>query len=219
MGDTVGYGPQPSEVLALLRERGAHLVAGNHDRAVATGEGLDLFNPTAAAAARLHRAWLSGEDRDYLGSLDLVARRDDATLFHGSLLDPVWEYVFEASAAARTLARTETSISCNGHTHVPALFRREAGAVRGGTVRTGVPYRLPEAASPAAAEAAERVLVNPGSVGQPRDHEPKASWAVLDAPQRTVTFERTAYDVATTQRLIRRGKLPDFLAERLAFGI
>ncbi|CAN5126077.1 metallophosphoesterase family protein [soil metagenome] len=218
MGDTVGYGPQPSEVLALLRGRGANLVAGNHDRAVATGEGLDLFNPTAAAAVRLHRAWLSAEERDHLGALELVARRDDATLFHGSLVDPLWEYVFEASTAERTLARAETSISCNSHTHVPALFRREGGAVRGGTVRAGRPYPLPDLAS-APAAAGDRVLVNPGSVGQPRDHDAKASWAVLDDEQRTITFGRTAYDVATTQRLIRREKLPEFLAERLAFGI
>ena len=98
-GDTVGYGPDPADVLAALRERNAFLVAGNHDLAVAGKMGVHEFNREAADAALLHRSWLSAEDRDRLGALPLIATRDSFTLVHGSLRDPVWEYVLDRSAA------------------------------------------------------------------------------------------------------------------------
>jgi predicted phosphodiesterase len=111
-GDTVGYGADPSEVLALLRERGAVLVQGNHDRAVATGEGLDWFHDRAAVAVRLHTKWLSGEERDFLGGLPLTATIERFTLCHGSVRDPLWEYVTSASAAAASLAQATTPFAC-----------------------------------------------------------------------------------------------------------
>ncbi len=205
LGDTVGYGPDPGDVLALLRERGALLVAGNHDLAVATGQGLEAFNPVAAAAARLHRAWLSAEERDLLASLPTLARPDGVTLVHGSLRDPVWEYVWNASTAYESLQIAETELSCNGHTHVPAVFALEGDRVTSTLGRGVVALQ-------------GRVLVNPGSVGQPRDRDPRAAWAVLDTETRTVEFMRTAYDVAETQRRIRTRGLPAFLADRLASG-
>ena len=205
LGDSVGYGPDPSDVLALLRERGALLVAGNHDRAVATGEGLDAFNGIAAEAARLHRAWLTAEERDLLGSLATVERPDGVTLVHGSLRDPLWEYVWDTRTAYASLAVAETELSCNGHTHVPAVFSLDGDRVTS-TLGRGV-IRL-----------SGRVLVNPGSVGQPRDRDPDAAWALLDTEARTVEFMRTAYDVAETQRRIRARGLPGFLADRLASG-
>lgn len=232
MGDTVGYGPDPADVLACLVERGAHLVAGNHDRAVATGEGLELFNPIAAAAARTHRSWLGAADRDRLAALPPVLSRGGATLFHGSLRDPFWEYVTDARAAARTIEAAETDLCCNGHTHVPALFvsgdqglAAEPGATvavarvrqapvarrvlpRATRIRPDEPYLL-----------GQRSLVNPGSVGQPRDNDPRASWALLETDARTVTFRRTAYDVGTTQERIRGRGLPEFLARRLEAGL
>ena len=205
LGDTVGYGPDPSDVLALLRERGALLVAGNHDRAVATGEGLDVFNAIAAEAARLHRSWLTAEERDLLGSLATVERPHGVTLVHGSLRDPLWEYVWDTRTAYASLAVAETELSCNGHTHVAAVFSLDGDRVTS-TLGRGV-VRL-----------TGRVLVNPGSVGQPRDRDPDAAWAVLDTEARTVEFMRTAYDVGETQRRIRARGLPGFLADRLASG-
>lgn len=205
LGDTVGYGPDPSDVLALLRERGALLVAGNHDRAVATGEGLEVFNPIAAEAARLHRAWLTAEERDMLGALATVEQPNGVTLVHGSLVDPLWEYVWDTETARASLVSAETELSCNGHTHVPAVFSLDGDRV------TGTPGR-------GLVRLTGRVLVNPGSVGQPRDRDPDAAWAVLDTEARTVEFMRTAYDVAETQRRIRARGLPGFLADRLASG-
>ena len=204
MGDTVGYGPDPSDVLALLRERDATLVAGNHDRAAATGQGIDLFNTVAAAAARLHREWLTAQERDALAALPLTRTADGFTLCHGSLRDPIWEYVVSAGQADATLALASTPHCCNGHTHVPVVFRASA------------PPTTPSLDAPIRLEG--RCLVNPGSVGQPRDGDPRSSYALLDTAAATVTFRRAEYDVKTTQRRIRARGLPPLLAERLSYG-
>ena len=205
-GDTVGYGPDPSDVLSALHERGAVMVAGNHDRAVATGADLELFNPYAAAAVLLHQGWLRPEERDNLAALPATLELADVTLCHGSLRDPFWEYVTSARAAVASLAVANTAHCCAGHTHVPRLFREEGAGM--GRVRYDTPYPL-----------APRAFANPGSVGQPRDGDPRAAYGVLDLDQGTITFHRVAYDVAETQRRIQRRGLPAILAERLAFGL
>lgn len=205
MGDTVGYGPDPSDVIALLRERGALMVAGNHDLAVATGAGLEAFNAIAATAATTHRGWLSPAERDFLASLPTIAQAAGATIVHGSLRDPIWEYVWDARTAYASLSAAATELSCNGHTHVPAVFQLDGDHVTSTLGRGAVALR-------------GRALVNPGSVGQPRDRDPRAAWAVLDTEGRTVEFMRTGYDVGETQRRIRARGLPSFLADRLASG-
>ena len=192
MGDTVGYGPDPADVLALLRERGATLVAGNHDRAVATGEGLQLFNAAARTAAERHRSWLSGADRDALAALPITLEPAEGySICHGSPRDPLWEYVFDARTAAFAMAGLRVARCCVGHTHVPATFRTGDG----------------------------KLMVNPGSVGQPRDGDPRAAYALLDVASATVEFRRVEYDVSETQRRMRGRKLPEMLADRLAFGL
>ena len=206
-GDTVGYGPDPSDVLALLAERKATLVAGNHDRAVATGEDLDLFNPPAAAAAKLHQQWLSTAERDMLAALPRTLETSDVTLCHGSLRDPLWEYVTNPRSAAASLALAKTAHCCAGHTHVPSLFR--AGKERQpGRVGYDTPYPL-----------APRAFLNPGSVGQPRDGDPRAAYAVIDLAVGSVTFHRSSYRIDETQRRIRERGLPAIFADRLAFGL
>jgi diadenosine tetraphosphatase ApaH/serine/threonine PP2A family protein phosphatase len=207
-GDTVGYGPDPSEVLALLRERGAMLVQGNHDRAVATGEGLEWFHERAAIAAQLHAAWLSAEERDLLASLPLVRSTEEFTLCHGSLRDPLWEYITTTPAAAATLELSPTPFACSGHTHVPALFIEGPGGLEAHVPVSDTAYSL-----------TPRCLLNPGSVGQPRDGDPRAAYAVLDTSARTVVFGRVAYPVAETQRRIRARALPEMFAERLSLGL
>lgn len=191
MGDTVGYGPEPSDVLAALIARGARLVAGNHDRAVATGDGLELFNPAARAAATLHRNWLNGEERDRLAALPLTFAEADFTVCHGSPRDPLWEYVFDPGTAAAALRSAPTRHGCNGHTHVPAVFEIPGG----------------------------RKLINPGSVGQPRDGDPRAAYAWLDTASATVELCRVGYDIARTQDRMRRLGLPAILADRLTVGL
>lgn len=205
LGDSVGYGPDPSGVIVLLQEREALVIAGNHDRAVATGDGLDLFHPIARAAALLHREWLSPGERDWLAALPEVGRAEGVTLVHGSLRSPMWEYVWDTRVAYASLERAETDLSCNGHTHVPAVFSLRDDQVSSALGRGVV--RLEG-----------RSLVNPGSVGQPRDRDPRASWAILDVTARTVEFRRTAYDVRAVQDRMRARGLPALLADRLASG-
>lgn len=207
-GDTVGYGPDPSEVLALLRERGAVLVQGNHDRAVATGEGLDWFHERAAIAARMHAKWLSAEERDLLASLPLTLSTDDFTLCHGSLRDPLWEYVTTAPVAAASLALAPTPFACNGHTHIPAFFVEGPKGLEAHLPAVDTPYAL-----------TPRCVLNPGSVGQPRDGDARAAYAVVDTSAVTVTFRRVAYPVAETQKRIRARALPEMFAERLPLGL
>ncbi|GAC1485794.1 MAG: metallophosphoesterase family protein [Candidatus Limnocylindrales bacterium] len=191
MGDTVGYGPDPGDVLAALTGHHALLVAGNHDRAVATGVGLDLFNPAARAAALLHREWLSAEERDVLGALPLTFTGGTLyTVCHGSPRDPLWEYVFDRGTAAAAMRSSETPHCCNGHTHVPAVIELPGG----------------------------RRMINPGSVGQPRDGDPRAAYAWLDTTTATVELRRVAYDITTTQERMRHRGLPGILADRLAHG-
>jgi len=207
-GDTVGYGPDPSETLALLRDRNALLVQGNHDRAVATGEGIELFHDRAGVAARLHAEWLSPAERDELAGLPTVRSVDRFTLCHGSLRDPLWEYVTNALTAGATLARANTPFCCNGHTHVPALFRELPTGVRFIQPKQDHPYELND-----------RTLINAGSVGQPRDGDPRAAYGVIDTDAGTVTFYRSSYRVDETQRRIRARGLPEMFADRLAFGV
>jgi diadenosine tetraphosphatase ApaH/serine/threonine PP2A family protein phosphatase len=206
-GDTVGYGPDPSDVLALLVERKATLVAGNHDRAVATGEDLDLFNPPAAVAAKMHQGWLSAAERDLLAALPRTLETNDVTLCHGSLRDPLWEYVTNPKSAAASLGLAKTSHCCAGHTHVPSLFRT-GKEQQPGRVGYGTPYPL-----------APRAFLNPGSVGQPRDGDPRAAYAVIDLAAGTVTFHRSTYRIDETQRRIRERGLPAIFADRLGFGL
>jgi predicted phosphodiesterase len=207
-GDTVGYGAEPAEVLGLLRDRKALLVQGNHDRAVATGEGLELFNDLAAEAAELHRTWLSAEERAFLQGLPEISEQDGFTLCHGSLRDPMWEYVLSAPIAEASLALATTKFACCGHTHVPALFLESANGMR--TVRpvAGRTYELGASS-----------LVNPGSVGQPRDGDSRAAYVILDTVAASATFHRVTYAIEVAQRMIRARGLPDLFAQRLAVGI
>ncbi len=206
-GDTVGYGPDPVDVLALLRERDALLVQGNHDRAGATGEGLDWFHERAATAARLHSEWLGPQERELLGALPQVRTVDRFTLCHGSLRDPLWEYVTSASVASESLRRSPTPFCCSGHTHIPALFIEANGRTRPVRPEAGKTYALDG-----------RCMLNPGSVGQPRDGDPRAAYAVIDTTAGTVTFYRSSYRLDETQRHIRARGLPEMFADRLALG-
>ena len=191
MGDTVGYGPDPADTLALLRERGATLVAGNHDRAVATGDGLDLFNSAARTAAQLHRSWLGVADREFLEALPLtLSPAAGYVICHGSPRDPLWEYVFDARTASLALAGVAAARCCVGHTHVPATFHTGDG----------------------------KAMINPGSVGQPRDGDRRAAYALLEVTGGSVDFRRVEYDIRETQRRMRARKLPELLADRLGFG-
>ena len=204
LGDVVGYGAEPGACIELLRRYPLVAVAGNHDLAAIGAIGLEEFNPFAAEAARWTATQLSAEEKAWLRELPQVAAEGQFTLVHGSLMDPAWGYLFAASDAEEHLRRQPTPFGLVGHTHVPAVFfESEEAYLHGG-------------ASLALAE--RRFVANPGGVGQPRDGDPRAAYAVLDTEARRIEFRRAAYDIETTQAKIRAAGLPAYLAERLARG-
>ena len=211
LGDTVGYGPRPNECCALVRDRCSLTLVGNHDL-VALGSsdvGVEDFNPEAGAASHWTAKELSADSREFLSALEPKAARDGFELFHGSPRDPVWEYVLDDHVAAESFALTEEPTVLVGHSHVAMAIVSLGDGLDGRSVPDGHEVDL----------AAGRRLLNPGSVGQPRDADPRAAWLELDLDATWARFHRIAYPVARTQAEIRERGLPDSLAERLAHGV
>jgi diadenosine tetraphosphatase ApaH/serine/threonine PP2A family protein phosphatase len=211
LGDTVGYGPRPNECCALVLERCSLALVGNHDL-VALGSsevGVEDFNPEAAEASRWTAEELSAGSREFLSKLEPKAARDGFELFHGSPRDPVWEYVLDEEVAEESLALTEAPTILVGHSHVAMAILSSEGRLEGRSVPDGEEVDI----------SAGRRLLNPGSVGQPRDADPRAAWLELDLDAHRARFHRIAYPVARTQAEIRERGLPDSLAERLAHGM
>jgi len=209
LGDTVGYGPDPNGVIARLRTEGAVSVLGNHDAAVTGQITTELFNPVAAEAAAWTEKELNDDARTHLSGLATLYREGDWSCVHGTLRDPIWEYLFTVEAAGEHFQRQQTPFSAVGHTHVPLLIRK----VEGGGVEATPPSEDQDE------PLGEGLLcVNPGSVGQPRDGDPRASYTLVDTSTGTVTHHRVVYDVPETQRLIAEAGLPKPLAERLELG-
>jgi diadenosine tetraphosphatase ApaH/serine/threonine PP2A family protein phosphatase len=211
LGDTVGYGPRPNECCALVEERAALALVGNHDLlALGSAEvGAEDFNPEAVEASAWTKEQLSASSRRFLESLAPSAEIDGAELFHGSPRDPVWEYVLDETAALYSFALTRAPVVLVGHSHVPIALRLLRDGLEGGHAANGLEERLGD----------ERWLLNPGSVGQPRDGDPNAAFLELDLEDRSARFRRVAYPVSRTQAEIRERGLPDSLAERLAHGV
>jgi diadenosine tetraphosphatase ApaH/serine/threonine PP2A family protein phosphatase len=210
LGDVVGYGPDPDGVVARLKAIGASGVRGNHDTATALDPGiLDWFNPDARAAAEWTANTMSADTRAWLADQPETRRQDGVLLVHGSPRDPIWEYVTSIPVARANLAELDTAVGLHGHTHIPVAFRDDDGRV--------------EAIAPASGSwlplDGRRTLLNPGSVGQPRDGDPDASWLVLDTDQGRCSWHRVAYDVGAVQRAMTTAGLPPRLAARLSFGI
>ena len=208
LGDLVGYGPDPGACIALLRSYRHVAVAGNHDRAAAGHLGVEEFNPYAALAVIWTSRQLKPDERDFLSFLPLPAVEGDFTLVHGSLRDPVWEYVHSAEVAAAHLERQTTPYGFVGHTHVPLVFSASGSIAQG----------YPQTDGSVVALDATHFVANPGSVGQPRDGDPRSAYALLDTGAGAITFHRVEYDIARTQARMRDAELPGYLIERLARG-
>ena len=170
LGDVVGYGPEPDAVVERLTSLGAVGVRGNHDAAAAGGNEIDWFNPDARAAMEWTREAISAATRDWLAALPLRRSEHDFTLVHGSPRDPIWEYVTTPALARAGLGAITTEHGLHGHTHVPVAFAEVDGRMRTFAPRAGNTVALGEG----------RMLLNPGSVGQPRDGDARASYLVLD---------------------------------------
>ena len=208
LGDLVGYGPDPSACIALLRLHEVRTVAGNHDLAAFGRLSLESFNDYAAAAARWTAEQISTEDADWLASLPLRIEVEDFTMVHGSPRDPVWEYVVSVPVAAVSFQHFTTMRCLVGHSHVPFLCVTGQDGPKFLEFRLDDPVPLGD----------ERMIVNPGGVGQPRDGDPRASYAVYDSDDGTVAHFRAEDDIQTTQNKMEEYGLPKYLADRLSEG-
>jgi predicted phosphodiesterase len=211
LGDTVGYGPEPNACLAMLRRYDALTVPGNHDLAAIGLLSTEDFNPDAAAAAAWTALQITPEERSYFEGLQHVVGQGEFTLVHGSLRYPIWEYLYTVEVALAHLALQETPYSVVGHTHVPLLVKEDQTAPDGCLMtylEDGTALELRD----------RRLVINPGSVGQPRDGDPRTAYAVYDDVERTVTVHRLEYDIAATQKKMEKAGLPAWLIRRLSRG-
>ena len=209
LGDVVGYGPDPDGVVERLRAAGAVGVRGNHDAAACGGTEIDWFNPDARRAMEWTRTALAPSTAAWLGALPERRTVDGSELVHGSPREPLWEYVTSVSVARANLALLGARIGLHGHTHIPVAWLEDGGRV--------------EAVRPSRGSTLEvrgrHALINPGSVGQPRDGDPDASYAILDPDMGTITWHRVAYDIGAVQRAMRAVGLPASLSARLTVGL
>lgn len=209
LGDTVGYGPDPHECIELLRSSQVVAVSGNHDLAVLDKLDLGYFSPDAARAARWTTARLSASDRDYLGGLPAMLVRGEFTLVHGSPRQPAWEYLISLGSARHNFAYFNTPCCLVGHSHLPLIFKQQGVEAVSVQFATSVGLVLGNG----------RYIINPGSVGQPRDGDPRASYAVYDSDDRVLRLRRVPYDIAAVQERFLRAGLPLRLASRLGQGL
>ncbi len=210
LGDLVGYGPNPNECVTRLQDFPHLSLAGNHDWAALGRLNLNAFNTDARTANTWTQSELAPAVREYLGGLPSYVQRDNFCLAHASPREPVWEYILDANLAYANFAHFPTSICLVGHTHIPIVFELDEERRRCNTLIPPFPDPLP--LSP------HRLILNPGSVGQPRDGNPQASYAMLDVENMTWEFHRVAYPVEITQERMRARGLPRRLIERLAIG-
>ena len=209
LGDIVGYGPEPDAVVGRLREIGARGVRGNHDAAAVGELDIEAFNADARQAMVWTQSTIADETRTWLAALPDRLEREDFLLVHGSPRDPTWEYVTTTPVARAGIAAMPTTGGLHGHTHVPIAFVEDDGRLE---------IMSPGAGSRVTLDG-RRVLLNPGSVGQPRDGIPAASWMLLETDTGVATWQRTAYDVAAVQAAMEAHGLPERLVARLSYGL
>jgi predicted phosphodiesterase len=211
LGDVVGYGPSPNECVdRLLALPNLICLAGNHDWAVLGKLDLRDFNPDARQASIWTQEQLSAAARDWLEARPEVVVQQQFTLVHGSPRHPIWEYILHASTASSSFDYFDTRYCLVGHTHTPAIFRQRQ---HGGESEA---LALPERHLLTLDEA--RLIINPGSVGQPRDGDRRASYALLDLETHTLEICRTSYPYQRTQDKMLEAGLPSRLILRLAYG-
>jgi diadenosine tetraphosphatase ApaH/serine/threonine PP2A family protein phosphatase len=209
LGDIVGYGPRPDECCLVVEQRAALCLCGNHDLGVRGDLDLEDFAPDAASAALWSRGLLSRQARAFLDGLVPSAEAAGVQLFHASPRDPIWEYILTEQAALAALEATSAPIVLVGHSHVPLAVTVGDGELEGGHAAAGTEVELGE----------RRWLLNPGSVGQPRDGDARAAWMLLDLDAGRASFRRVDYAVDETQAEIREAGLPPVLGERLSSGV
>jgi diadenosine tetraphosphatase ApaH/serine/threonine PP2A family protein phosphatase len=207
LGDVVGYGPNPTECVKIIRDLNCPTVMGNHDEYCATDLDLRGFNPMASDAIKWTRDQLSADDKAWLRGLKYVQAVESFTIVHATLdLPERWQYVFDRLAAATSFNYQRTTVCFNGHTHVPIAFVRGEKGIQGGLY------------GKIKIEIGRKYFVNCGSIGQPRDRNPKAAYVTFDLISNFIELHRLDYDIGATQAKIHGAGLPPSLAERLAVG-
>lgn len=209
LGDIVGYGPNPNECCAILRQRGVAAIMGNHDEAALSNEHDEWFNDNAQAAIAWTRRNLAAENRAFLAALPAELAFDSFALVHGSPARH-FDYILDVGDAVRAFRATQKPITFVGHSHVAEVYFQAAD---GRTFHE----RLAHGGS-VVIESGFRYIINPGSVGQPRDRNPQASYAIYDEARGAVDVRRVNYDIGAVQRLMEEAKLPGALATRLSVG-
>ena len=208
LGDVVGYGPYPDECIELLRQQRCLAIPGNHDLGCAGKIDLGEFNVEARWACEWSRAAVSTDSLAFLAELPLTRAEGDFTLAHGSPHEPVWEYMAYPSTARLSFHYFSSRYCLVGHTHVPLVFLDSEMQPETFHPSPKAPLHLQ----------ATRAIINPGSVGQPRDGNPEAAYALIDTNEALVTFRRVAYDVPAIQARMRELSFPERLIKRLAYG-
>jgi diadenosine tetraphosphatase ApaH/serine/threonine PP2A family protein phosphatase len=208
LGDVVGYGADPRPCLELVGERAAPFVAGNHEHGVTGFLELDWFNDAARAAVEWTADRLDASHRDFLRSLPLMTSVGEATVVHASPSRPSeWEYLLTDQDRSDAFAAFDTRLCFVGHSHRPGVWS------------LGSPGPWTAGATDVVLEHGRRYIVNVGSVGQPRDRDPRACYAIWDQEGRRVTFRRVSYDIVESRRKILAAGLPRILADRLTHGV
>jgi len=210
LGDIVGYGPDPCQCIELLRQYNHVCVAGNHDWAAIGKAAISEFNPNAAVACRWTAQQLSPDDVKYLKSLPEVIQKGDFTLVHGSPRQPIWEYLISVSSAKENFAYFQSQFCLIGHSHMPMVFKHdETGTCSFSQFTPNIGLVLGKS----------RLIINPGGVGQPRDGDPRASYAIYDNETGMVRLYRVPYDIGITQTRMVKHNLPIRLVARLSQGV
>jgi predicted phosphodiesterase len=214
LGDVVGYGPDPNEVTSKIRELSTATIRGNHDKAVAELMNTDDFNPVAKAAVVWTRSQLSPDNLAWLSELPRGPLEDDGlVLVHGALQDED-EYVFTPAQALEGLLDSSSAVTFFGHTHHQGGFAYQESQIELLQIRP----RHDDEFAALRLDPGKRYLLNPGSVGQPRDGDPRAGFAIADTDARIVEFWRVPYDISIVQERMRAAHLPEPLVQRITLG-
>ena len=212
LGDLVGYGADPNDTISLFRKMdNIYSIRGNHDKVISNLESSSLFNPVAAFSAEWSKVKLSEENREFLKDLDKgpVIVDHFLTICHGSTFDEDY-YVFSVFEAVESLKFMKTSIGFFGHTHFPVIYFQRNNKLNAIPLNSDKRIKL---------DPNTRYLINPGSIGQPRDKNPRSSFIVYDSDKREIIFSRFEYNIKRAQKKIRAAGLPELLASRLESGV
>ena len=209
LGDIAGYGPDPHRCIEILSQCKHVCIAGNHDMAAIGKADTTYFNPLAVAAINWTAAQLTEDDIRYLDGLPLTLQQGDFTLVHGSPMEPLWEYIISTGIALRNFTYIETPYCLVGHSHVPMAFMKDKDTgCKPVALTLGIGLALGK----------NKMIINPGGVGQPRDGDPRASYAIYDDERQMVHLYRVEYNIEATQKKIMECGLPVMLASRLEAG-